>query len=90
MGYRVLLTIDLPGANDEQQKIFYDELLKIKLKKVKTLTTAWRISFADEFDNLYIIGLIKTFLEIAKRESNIDRVEYAMQLSKSDVVISTL
>ena len=28
MGYQALLTIDLPGANDEQRKIFYDEFEK--------------------------------------------------------------
>jgi len=91
MGYQVLLTIDLPGANDQQRKIFYDELAKIKsLKKVKNLTIAWSFSCADNVERKDIIDGIILFIKSAKGKSEIEKVEYAMQLDKSDVIISTL
>ena len=47
MGYKALVTLDLPGARTEQRKTFYDVLVEEKWIKIINLDTAWKIIFQD-------------------------------------------
>lgn len=47
MGYIALITLDLPGATDEQRSLFYETLRNEKWQKIKSLTTAWKALFND-------------------------------------------
>jgi hypothetical protein len=88
MGYKVLVTLDLPGATEEQRSSFYDVLTTEKWAKMSNMTTAWRASFADTFNRNTAISTLQSHLKKAKNESKVKMVDYAMQLDESDVVIN--
>ncbi|MES2545632.1 MAG: hypothetical protein V4548_12155 [Bacteroidota bacterium] len=47
MGYKVLVTLDLPGVTKEQREAFYQVVRVEKLIKTDNLDTAWKLSFSD-------------------------------------------
>lgn len=88
MGYKVLVTLDLPDATEEQRTIFYEELENKKWKKIPNLTTAWKASFADDVNIENAILIMEDDLQKAKNVSKVKRVDYAMQLDQSNVIIN--
>jgi xanthine/uracil/vitamin C permease (AzgA family) len=90
MGYKVLVTLDLPNANEDQRNAFYEVLANEKWSKIKSLTTAWTVSFKDTVERDGAIATLKSDLEKAKTESKLRKVEYALLMDKIDVIISTL
>lgn len=90
MGYKVLVTLDLPDASDDQRNAFYDVLTNEKWTKINSLTTAWKVSFKDNVERDSAIMTLKNHLQKAKTESKLKKVEYAIQMNKLDIIISTL
>lgn len=90
MGYKVLITLDLPGATAEQRKTFYEVLLAEKWVRVPSLTTTWTASFTDDLTRDSAASVMQKDLLKAKNESDVKKVEYAMQLDKGDVFIENL
>jgi hypothetical protein len=90
MGYKVLVTLDLSSATDDQRKEFYKVLDEEKWLKINSLTTTWKISFQDNVDRDGVIETLKNDMHKAKNESKVKKVEYAMQMDKPDVIVSYL
>ena len=90
MGYKALVTIDLPDATEEQRKKFYSVLVEEKWSKITSLTTAWKVSFEDSVTRNGAINAIKGDLASAKRKSGVRKVEYALQLDTNNIVIDNL
>ena len=88
MEYKVLVTLDLPDATEEQRKSFYEALTNENWKKIPNLTTAWKASFKDNVTRENAISTMELDLQKAKNTSKVKRVDYAMQLDPSDVIIN--
>ncbi len=86
MGQKVLVTIDLSNASEEQRDKFYKVLKEEKWLKLKNLTTAWKVSFKNEVTRIDAINTIKNELKKAKTSSKVSRVDYAMQLNTIDLL----
>lgn len=86
----VLITIDLPNAADEQRTAFNKVLARNCWIKINTLTTSWEASFEDQVERKRVINAIKCDLQEAKDESKVEKVEYAIQMDKVDVIVSSL
>lgn len=87
MGYRVLITMDLPSSFEENRFLFYQELTNRKWYKIKTLTTAWTVSFPDIVTRKKALIDLINDIDQAKTISKIDKVEYAFQLGLGEVVV---
>ena len=90
MGYKVLVTLDLPNASNDQRNTFYEVLTREKWIKINSLTTSWKISFKDNIVRDVAIAELMSDLQKAKTESKLKKIEYAIQLDKLEVVISSL
>lgn len=88
MGYKVLVTLDLPGATEKQRDVFYEVLKKKYWKKIENLTTTWKVSFADDVNRVTAITILQRHQQIAKDDNKVKKVEYAMQLDLSEVIIN--
>ncbi|EQA64329.1 hypothetical protein [Leptospira alexanderi] len=88
MGYKALITLDLPNATDENRKKFYESLEKDKWTKIGDLTTAWKASFNDDVERESAINVLKSDLNKAKKNSDISKYRCAMQVGKDAVEIS--
>ncbi|MCG6170162.1 hypothetical protein [Leptospira sanjuanensis] len=88
MGYKALITLDLPNATDENRKKFYESLKEDKWSKVGDLTTAWKASFEDDVERISVINTLKADLNRAKKISDISKYRCAIQAGKGDVEIS--
>jgi hypothetical protein len=88
MGYKVLVTLDLSGATEEQRQSFYEVLVEEHWNKIPNLTTVWRASFLDSVSRESAINTMQNDLLKAKSRSKIKTVYYAMQLDQSDVIIN--
>lgn len=89
MGYKALITLDLPKATEEQRKVFYEVLENEKWKKISSLTTAWIVSFDDTYKRNDAITCLEEDMKKAKTKSRIEKVEYAIQLSFENGKIGT-
>ncbi len=90
MGYKVLVTLDLKNTSDDEREKFYEVLEQEKWKKIKSLTTSWKVSFNDDFTYEEAIKTIKNDLKKAKKDSKASDVEYAFQLNKEKVLINKI
>lgn len=90
MGYKALVTLDLPFATGKQRDDFYESLKKNNWYKIPSLTTAWYVSFLDGATRDSAIMVLKNHLNEAKNYSRAQKVEYALQLDLNDVVILTI
>ena len=90
MGHKALVTLDLPDITDSQRKTFYDKLESEKWYKIRSLTTAWRISYDDGFTRDDVVETIKNDLLNAKRASRIKKVEDALQVHSREVVVEAV
>jgi hypothetical protein len=90
MGYKALVTLDLPGVTKDQREIFYQVLTEEKWTKIPNMDTAWKISFADNFTRASAISLIKNHLNKAKEKSRVEKVYYSTQLDTNDVIVDNI
>jgi hypothetical protein len=91
MGYKVLVTLDLHNAGDEQREKFYEVLAASgNWSKIINLTTSWKVSFVDDLSRDQAIEIIKKNLQKAKDDSRITKVAYALQMDKFEVIVSAL
>jgi hypothetical protein len=90
MGYKALVTLDLPSATERQRELFYESLVKNKWSKISSLTTAWRVNFLYETTRANAIIELENDLIQAERESKTQKLEYAIQLDIYDLVIKTI
>lgn len=90
MGYKALITFDLPDASDEKRKAFYDVLVSKKWKRIKSLTTSWRASFDDDVLRKDAITELRVDLANAKKSSKVAQVEYAIQIGTMDVLVESI
>jgi hypothetical protein len=90
MGYNALVTLDLKKATDDERLTFNNVLIGENWTKIKSLTTAWKILFNDHATREFAIEALKSDLKKAKEKSKIKKVEFAIQLDKSDLIISYL
>lgn len=67
MGYKVLVTIDLKNTDVENRDKFYEILAQEKWKKIKSLTTSWKVGFNDDFTYKKVVKVIKDALKKAKK-----------------------
>jgi hypothetical protein len=81
MEYQALITLDLPGANDEQREIFYQVLREAKWHKLSKLTTAWKAKFQNSVTRSGAIETLKQDMVRAKAASQVRTVQYALQLA---------
>jgi len=86
MGYKALITIDLPGATGEERDAFYESLKKDNWKKLNNLTTAWTASFKDDVERQPAVEILENEIKKAKKESSISKVNFAIQLGKGVIV----
>jgi hypothetical protein len=90
MGYKALVTINLPGVTGEEREIFYNVLKAESWKKIPNLDTAWEVIFEDGGTRLVSINIMKNDLRKAKEKSKINKVYYAIQVDTNDLVIDNL
>lgn len=90
MGYKALITLDLPSASDKQRELFYESLSKNHWYKIQSLTTAWLAGFQDSITRESALSALESDLLNAKNYSEVYRVEYAIQLALIDIVIKTI
>lgn len=90
MGYKALITIDLPNASGEQRQKFYNYLKEKNWHKIEKLTTTWRVYFKEDVTRLNAISAIKNPLNEALQASDLESVEYALQLSKKKIVVDNI
>ncbi len=87
MEYNALITIDLPGSDEDTRKTFYQILEDEKWKKLKHLTTAWEVQFNDGVTKQAAIAILKEDLEKAKSKSGAKEAFYAIQIAETDLVL---
>jgi len=82
MGYKVLVTLDLPDATEDQRKNFYEVLSTEKWKKIPNLTTAWKASFKDDVTRNSAISIMEGDLLIisAKVSHRFGKVSHLQKL----------
>lgn len=90
MGYKALITLDLSNATSDQRSIFYQVLEDEKWIKLKNLTTSWKASFDEVLTRDGCIDILISDMSKAKAKSKVNRVDYAIQLSKPDLVHESL
>jgi hypothetical protein len=90
MGYKVLVTLNLPKITGSQRDVFYTVLDNENWSKIPSLTASWRVSFADSVGREAALATIQALLLKAKNESNVKRVDYALQLDKSEIIVAKL
>lgn len=92
MGFKALVTLDLPDlSNDKKQReIFYQVLEDEKWIKIPDLNTAWEIILQDEVSRMGAINMIKKGIKKAKEKSEIKKVYYAIQVDINDLIIDKL
>ena len=90
MGYKALITIDLPGADGATRDKFYEFLSEKKWYKIDNLTTAWKTSFKEGVSRERAIEILILELKKATNISKAEKVSYALQLEKADLVLGSL
>lgn len=89
MGYEVLISLDLPKVTETKREKFYKVLASESWIKIHNLSTTWRVSIKDNLDRETVIKILKKDLLKAKNESEVSKVDFAIQMDKSDVIISS-
>lgn len=87
MAFKALTTLDLPEATAEQRKAFYAFLENKHWHRITTLRTAWSISFDNSYSREDAIQELKTDIMNAQAQSNVRRIEYAIQLDHCRIII---
>ncbi len=87
MGYKALVTLDLPKATSQERDDFYKVLKEEDWSKIPNLNTSWKVSFKDGVSRNNAISTMKNDIAKAKRDSGVKTVYYALQLDTYDVVI---
>lgn len=87
MGYKGLITLDLPSSSDEQRKKFYESLENEKWIKIDNLTTAWKVSFKDDIERAAALNILKKELSEAKTYSSVSKLNCSIQLGKGQLYI---
>jgi len=90
MGYKALVTIDLPYIDSKIRDVFYDFLKKNQWNKIEDLTTAWKVSFVDTATRESAIIALEKDLKNAKEISKARKVQYAIQIDKEQVIVKRL
>lgn len=90
MGYKALITIDLPEVDGKTRDEFYKVLIEESWYKIESLTTAWKVSFDDKATRNGSILTIEKDLKKAKDCSKAKKVEYAIQLEKEEIKIGSI
>jgi hypothetical protein len=90
MGFKALITMDLPNITEEQRDQFYDILKEEKWLKIKKMTTTWKVSFSDEITRDDAIIALENDIKKAKQNCRISKVEYAVQLGMGEIKINIL
>lgn len=90
MGYKALITFDLPSASAESRKLFYEYLIKQNWTQIKSLTTAWKAVFEDSVLRVNAVTALIRDLSNAKRVSDVPSVEFALQLDKNELEVNKL
>ena len=90
MGYKALITVDLPEIKKDTRAKFYEVLEKEKWNKIENPTTAWEVSFSDGGTRSKAIELLEDDLVKAKRISCANKVQYVIQVCEEDVQIGFL
>jgi hypothetical protein len=90
MGYKVLVTINLPNVTTQEREVFYEVLRIENWIKITNLDTAWKISFKDGGTRIGAINRIEADLKKAKEKSRIKKLYYAMQLDINELTINNL
>ena len=90
MGYQALITLDLPGANDDQREIFYQVLNEEKWHKLPRLTTTWKAKFQDSVTRPGAIETLEHDMVRAKAAAKVRTVQYALQLAPEPLVIEEI
>ncbi|MFK7077234.1 hypothetical protein V3468_05070 [Flavobacterium oreochromis] len=90
MGYKALVTLDLPNVTTEQRKNFYEVLIKEGWNKINDLDTAWKVIFQDGGTRNGAITIIVSHIKKAKEISKASRVNYALQIDLNDLVIDKI
>lgn len=86
MGYKALITLDLPDVTDDQRLMFYKILEDEKWSKIDSLTTAWSAEFKDDIDRDSVKQILINDLMKAKKYSSISEINYAFQVGKGQIV----
>lgn len=92
MGYKALVTIDLPGLPDDNPKSrqdFNNFLEKNKWNKIENITTTWKVAFKGG-SRKAVISKLKSRLAKAKQISKVARVVYAIQVCEEDVDVGNV
>lgn len=90
MGYKVLVTLDLKNATDEQREEFYTELKEFNWFKIEKLTTTWTCSFKDSFSRSDVSKSVLFHMQKAKQRSKITQVKYAFQMDREEIEAGNL
>ncbi|MDA3882998.1 MAG: hypothetical protein PF481_06915 [Bacteroidales bacterium] len=88
MGYKALITLDLPNSNNTIRNEFYNFLEEHNWYKIDSLTTAWIVNFNEETKRENALKTLRTRLKTAKEISKASEVKYAIQLAKASVIIN--
>lgn len=89
MGFKALITLDLPGASTENREVFYTYLKEKQWIKIANIDTAWKASFSDGITIDRVFAILKQHLADAKNISKVASVNFAIQAHESDVVIGS-
>lgn len=87
MGYKALITIDLPYAESEQRKKYYQVLEEAKWTKITELTTAWKVTFREGVSYMHAVSVIQNVIRKAEKASDTCITNYAMHLGLKNVVL---
>lgn len=88
MGYKALVTLDLPHVSEEIRDSFNDMLEVYCWTKINGLSSSWKVSFRDGGTHTGAIRTLETHIRHAKQATGVSTVRYAMQVSKDGVVRS--
>lgn len=90
MKYKVLLTIDLPGATEEQRVLFYGSLNDAGWEKMDKITTVWKATFKEGTIYSRAKEIAIDCLKNAKKSSKVAKVSYNFLISWYDIQSGTL
>lgn len=88
MGLKALIVLELHNVTEDQRNIFYEALETNTWTKFKHLTNAWEAIFNDRISRPEALDILDSDLQIAKRESDILKIEYAIQLHAEEIINS--
>jgi len=89
VGYTALITIDLQTSDEKSRSAFYQELTNRKWYKIKSITTAWSVSFSDDVKRSNAIKVLLNDIDQAKKISKIKLVNYVSQIGLGTIVVGS-